>query len=662
MRSDQLVGVPGVLLSILFAILLCSQTVFAESPSPPLSVEESALYGDAIELVRNGREEEGLRLARQGANPLAAKIVDWIALTRRNSNPAFADVEAFLRSNPQWPGRFQLYRNAEPALPEDWGPDRVLAWFGSRPPITAEGARAYSLALQQLGRVSAVREMVPLLWVSLDFDQREEERFHRSFNGFLTPEDERRRLERLLWDRRTAAANRQLQRVDSGHRHLARARIALYGNKPGVDAAIRRVPAELQSDEGLLYERAAWRQRRNRFDGVVEILNKAPMQGDHLASWWRLRKWAFWRALDRSQYTVAYQVASRHGQSEGLGFAEGEWLAGWLALAYANQPAVAVRHFERLYSGVTSPISRARGAFWAGEAQSRLGEAEEARRWYGLAAVHPTTFYGQIASQRIGSGGAAGLRVPAPVPPAEMSSFRDRELVRAIRILGQLDETRLQQQFIARLRQDAKTEADFQLIVDLAASLGRHEVSLRTAKLALRRGIDLGTLLYPTRELSGAAGPETALVLALMRQESEFYAKARSPVGALGLMQLMPATARQTARGIGLAYDRARLTSDPEYNIALGRAYLAQLLERFDGSYILALAAYNAGPSRAERWISQFGDPRSPSVDPILWIERIPFAETRNYVQRILETLVVYRQMGDPTETPWALRVSPLGS
>lgn len=662
MRSGEMVRVPGLLLSILVSVFFLSDTALAEPLHPPLSAEDQALYGEAIQLVRNGRNEAGLRLAGQGTNPLAAKIVDWIDLTRRDSDRTFADLEAFLRANPQWPGRFQLYRNAEPALPADWAPERVLAWFGTRPPITGEGAIAYSLALQQLGRTATVEDMVPLLWVSLDFGQAEEARFHSLFKALLSPEDERRRLERLLWDRRTAAANRQLRRVDGGHRYLAQARIALYGNKPGVDAAIRRVPAQLQSDEGLLYERAAWRQRRNRFDGVVEILNQAPTQGDHLASWWRLRKWAFWRALDRSQHRLAYQVASRHGQNEGLGFAEGEWLAGWITVAYLDQPAIAFRHFERLHSGVTSPISRARGAFWAAEAQSRLGNVEEARKWYGVASGYPTTFYGQIASQRMGSAGLTDLKTPTPLSPGEKSAFRDRELVKAIAILGHLDETRLQQQFIARLRQDARTASDFHLIVDLAASLGRQEVALRTAKLALRRGIDLGTLLYPKRVLSGPEVPEPALVLALMRQESEFYPKARSPVGALGLMQLMPATARQTARGIGLSYDRGRLTDDPDYNIALGRAYLAELLERFDGSYILALAAYNAGPSRAERWISQFGDPRSPSVDPILWVERIPFAETRNYVQRILETLAIYRQMEGSASTPWALKVSPLGS
>lgn len=625
-----------------------------------LGAEDRELYESAFQLIENGQPSRGFEVARGGQIRLATKIALWADLGHRNTKRDFAEIDQFLQSNQKWPGRFRLLRNAEQRLPSDWDPAKIRAWFGKRPPITGVGALAYVDALFRLGLTDEVQKEAPALWIAIDFNAREEASFLKRFAQFLSDADHQERLNRLLWDRRNAAAQRQLKRVPAGHAAVAKARISLYGNKPGVDAAIRRVPAELANSDGLLYDRAAWRQRRNRFEGVVELLSMAPGGSEYAASWWRLRKWAVWRALDRSENRLAYEISRHHGMSQGIGFAEGEWLAGWISLAFLNKPKEALDHFRSLYAGVSSPISRSRGAFWAGESLSALGNNTEARQWYARAAKFSATFYGQLAAQR--NGDAADLRLadPPSVSAETEAEFMNRELVNAVRLLGQLDQPRLQQIFISRLRQDAGTEAEFLLITELANAIGRHDLAIRTAKAARRQSIEMGPLLYPVRAVpNDSPGPEKALVLALMRQESEFYPRARSPVGALGLMQLMPATARQVARGKGLPYNRNRLVSDPDYNLRLGRSYLSELLEEFDGSYILALAAYNAGPTRARRWIKAFGDPRDADVDPILWIERIPFSETRNYVQRILESLVVYRHTLATNGNPWTLRVSP---
>ena len=625
-----------------------------------LDAEDRELYRAAFQLIENGQPGRGFERASAGRTKLATKIALWADLGHRNTTRDFAEIDKFLQANQRWPGKFGLLRNAEQRLPSDWDPAKVRAWFGERPPITGAGALAYVDALLRLGLVDDVRREAPALWVEIDFNAREEASFLKRFAKFLSGADHQERLDRLLWDRRNAAAQRQLKRVPAGQAAVAKARISLYGNKPGVDAAIRRVPAELANTDGLLYDRAAWRQRRNRFEGVVEILSMAPGGGEYAASWWRLRKWAVWRALDRSENGLAYEISRHHGMSQGIGFAEGEWLAGWISLAFLNRPKEALGHFLSLYAGVSSPISRSRGAFWAGEAHSALGNDTEARQWYARAAKFSATFYGQLATQRNGDTADLRLADPPNVSAEIEAEFMHRELVNAVKLLGQLDQPRLQQIFLSRLRQDAGTEAEFLLIARLANAIGRHDLAIRTAKAARRQSIELGSLLYPVRSVpDDSPGPENALVLALMRQESEFYPKARSPVGALGLMQLMPATARQVARGKGLPYNRDRLVSDPDYNLRLGRSYLNELLEEFDGSYILALAAYNAGPTRARRWIKAFGDPRNADVDPVLWIERIPFSETRNYVQRILESLVVYRHTLATTENPWTLRISP---
>ncbi|MFZ2100644.1 MAG: lytic transglycosylase domain-containing protein [Oricola sp.] len=627
-----------------------------------LSEDERKLYTSVLTLLESGQYDRGLALAAQGSHPLATKIVNWMDLGRRDSPRNFREIASFAQANPDWPGLFALYRNAEMSMPASVSPQEVLSWFGDKPPITGKGALRHLAALWDSGQHEQARAAARRYWINIDFDEPEETSFHSLFKTLLTREVEIERLDRLLWDQRTSAARRQIQRVPSGPAAVARARLALIDNRPGVDALIDRVPSSLKNDPGLLYDRAVWRQKRGRFEGVVELIEALPGELPQAAAWWRLRNWVVWRALDRNDFALAYRMSAGHGNAEGIPFADGEWQAGWMALRYLDRPEAAYQHFARLHDGVTSEISKSRGAFWAGEAASELGRLEDARRWYTAAAAYPATFYGQLASQRMGTGRSGAQSALLLIPAAKRDAFEAMETVQAVRLLGQLDQRRLQDLFLARLRQDAKDLDDFRLIIDLANDEGRHDIALRAAKTARRDGHDLEPLLYPRRTLPTGPAPEPALVLAVMRQESEFYQLARSPVGALGLMQLMPATARHSAQKIGLPFSRDRLTSDPDYNVRLGQAYLKELLEQFGGSYILALAAYNAGPARVTSWIGLFGDPRDPSVDPINWIERIPFSETRNYVQRILESLVVYRDHQPDDETRWALQIPPVGS
>jgi len=651
-----------VFLALLGLLAASASMSTGRAATPALSEDERKLYTSALTLLEGGEYDRGLALAAQGSHPLATKIINWMDLGRLDSPRNFREIASFAQANPDWPGLFALYRNAELSMPASLSPQEVLSWFGDRPPITGRGALRHLAALWDSGQHEQARAAARRYWISIDFDEPEESAFHSLFKTLLTREVEIERLDRLLWDQRTSAARRQVQRVPSGPAAVARARLALIDNRPGVDALIDRVPPSLKNDPGLLYDRAVWRQKRGRLEGVVELIEVLPDDVPQAAAWWRLRNWVTWRALDRNDFALAYRMSAGHGNDEGIPFADGEWQAGWMALRYLNRPETAYQHFTRLHDGVTSEISKSRGAFWAGEAASELGRLEDARRWYTTATAYSATFYGQLASQRMGTGRSGAQSALLLIPAAKRDAFEAMETVQAVRLLGQLDQRRLQDLFLARLRQDAKDLDDFRLIIDLANEQGRHDLALRAAKTARRDGHDLEPLLYPRRSLPTGPAPEPALVLAVMRQESEFYPLARSPVGALGLMQLMPATARHSAQKIGLPFSRDRLTSDPDYNIRLGQAYLKELLEQFDGSYILALAAYNAGPSRITSWIGLFGDPRDPSVDPINWIERIPFSETRNYVQRILESLVVYRDHQADDETRWALQIPPVGS
>jgi len=625
-----------------------------------LSVADYKAYRAAFHELKRKRYKSAHQHARKAKNRLPAKVIRWHELTSDRPRASFDELARFLAENPDWPGRAALLRNAERVMPRDFKDAQVLAWFEARPAISPGGAQRHAEALRRSGETERATALIRTTWIEGDFARRDERDFRKRFTKLLRREDDLARLDRLLWERKYRPAKRQARRLGKGHAALAEARIALARRSPGVDWAIKQVPKELARDPGLVYERARWRQRKNRYDGVIELLDPPMPDAPHARRWWPLRRWAARQAYMKGDFSIAYRIAAGHGLEQGLAFAEGEWLAGWLALRSLDQPEVAYRHFERLYRGVGSPISLARSAYWAGEA-ARVLETHrpkdswqaKADDWYLKAAKHDTTFYGQRAGRRLDREvvieTAAG---PAP-DAATRAAFEGREIVRVVRLLGELGETKLEERFLLRLKWLAEDAEDFVLVADLAGRQGRPDIAVRTAKEARKIGVILFDDLFPSRRLPETKSPEPALVLAVIRQESAFYDGAISRAGARGLMQIMPATARRVARQIKVRYSRKKLLSDPEYNLRLGRAYLAGLTEKYDGSYILALAAYNAGPARANRWMKDFGDPRTPEVDPVDWIESIPFNETRNYVQRILESLVVYRKtLGVPDSDP----------
>ena len=528
---------------------------------------------------------------------------------------------------------------------------RVLSWFAARAPLTVEGATRYAETLLRAGNSEAALETLRAAWTGQRFASVEEARFLARFGTYLGRDDHLARLDRLLWGRDFRAARRQARRLGPGDRALAEARHSLARDRPGVDAAIGRVPKSLLNDHGLVFERARWRQRRSRYGDVVALLDPPVARGPSPERWWPLRKWTLRQALAREDVAVAYRLASRHGMSAGPGFAEAEWLAGWIALRFLDAPGPALGHFIRLHDGVSTPVSVARGAFWAGEAARALGDERgdlawsvRALRWYERALVHDTSYYGQLAGRRLGRPPAIDLTTEGVPRPVSKEVISNNELFGIVRLLNEVGEEKLMERFLVRLVVLADSGEDYARIAGLAESVGRPDMAMRTARKARAKGIILPRYLFPSMALPPVPGLEPALVLALIRQESGFYPAAVSRAGARGLMQIMPATARQVARQIRVVYNGRKLLSDPGYNILLGRTYLSDLLDKYGGSYVLALAAYNAGPARADRWIEGFGDPRDPAVDTVDWIERIPIDETRNYVQRILESLNAYRQ------------------
>ena len=438
-----------------------------------------------------------------------------------------------------------------------------------------------------------------------------------------------------------------LARVSPEYRDLGRARLMLMGRVGGVDNAIARIPAHLVDNPGLVYERARWRRRKGFDERARILLDPLPEVLVRPAAWWREARIQVRGALGVGEISLAYRLAANHRQSDRKHVAQAEWLAGWIALRFLEDPAIAFQHFATLFEGVRYPISVARAAYWCGRAAAANGDAPLATEWFERAASYTTTYYGQLAAAEIAPRKAMALP-PMPVATeADVKHVEGLEIYQVARALANLGHADLIDRFVEKLGLMATTAGEHLLVAKTALDAARRDLSVKSARRSSWSGVPLIAYGYPLTPVSETRMTinDKALILAMIRQESGFDGSAISRSGARGLLQLMPATARAVARKLDMTYSKTRLLSDRDYNITLGSGYLAELLDDFDGSYVLALAAYNAGPGRVKSWIRTHGDPRDTSVDVIDWIELIPFDETRNYVQRIIEAVPVYRYL-----------------
>jgi soluble lytic murein transglycosylase len=497
---------------------------------------------------------------------------------------------------------------------------------------------------QQAAGLAEIRDV----WVASELSGFDEKTILLRFPGVIRTEDHIKRLDRLVWDGLSEAAHRLMPRVPQEYRSLADARLKLAGFLPGAEGAVAKVPAQLQNDPGLQYERLRWRRRKEMYPAALEILMHPPRELVRPAAWWTERQILARRALNDGKPKLAYDLVAKHELTDGPAYAEAEFLAGWIAFRFLKDAPRGYEHFVRLYKNAKLPISVARGAYWAGRAAEAQSFKQIATDWFTLAAAHPTAYYGQLAAAKLGS--EAALRIPPePKPTAdERAQFHRRDLVRVVEALTEISDYDRIPAFMQKLSELAKTPTDHVQIAILGDSTGRPDLAVAAAKRAGYAGVNLLDHGYPVIELPPGGDVERPLVLAMARQESAFEREAVSRTGARGLMQLMPATARNVAKSIRLPYSADRLLTDSRYNLTLGRAYLDGLLSQFAGSYVLSVASYNAGPGRVGEWIGNFGDPRTKAVDVVDWVESIPFAETRNYVQRVLENLQIYRiRLGD---------------
>ncbi|MDV7341450.1 lytic transglycosylase domain-containing protein [Terasakiella sp. A23] len=624
-----------------------------------VTVEAAALSNSDYKIAKSAfadakkkKWKKASQKAVKAKSALPAKLIRWMQITDPKKDVPFQEIAAFIAHNSDWPRQSVLQRRAEEAMDETIPAGSVLKWFAGRQPVSANGHIMLTAALQQMGRMEELKLQVKKSWLKVNFGRDQQKQFYKRYKKYLSYDDHVQRLDRLLWEGRYYPARRMLGYVKKDWQRLAEARLALRKVRGGVDRAISKVPQKFINHPGLLFERMRWRRIKGRYSGARELLFQAPDQLPFPHVWWKQRAVMARHAVRQGHYSEAYRMVENHGLTKGAKFADAEWLAGWIKLRFLAEPNVALNHFTNLYKAVSFPISKARGAYWIARSLEDLGRDEEANKWYETAATYPTAYYGQLATERLGKRPQLVINTKAEPNRQERIVFQQSELVDVVRLLQRMKERDHMRSFIYQLNTMSTTAGWRTLVAELSIASGRPDLAVYVGKKALREGHGVIEAAYPLVDKTlMRKTPEGALVHGIIRQESAFYEKAKSRAGARGLMQLMPGTAYELAKRKNYKYSRDKLTKNPKLNVWLGSEYLDDLLKKFEGSYVLTLASYNAGPHRARQWIKEFGDPRTDDRDYVIdWVEQIPFDETRNYVQRVLENIQVYRHRLKTTE------------
>jgi len=600
---------------------------------------------------------EAIAHAKASSDPALIKLITWQYISDSESGASFPEIKSFINKNPNWPDQKKLRIRAELALRQDTAPDNdIIAWFANEKPITGVGKMALVEAQrrEKLATAETMNDMIRDAWRSGDFDETQEKTILETYGRILTETDHIARVDRLLWEEKTAPAKRDLSRVPNAYERMFKARIALITNSKLAAAESALVPSTLKSNPGFIYDRMRYRARKEDDNGVREMLLAAPPNPPHPEKWWRYREQQVRKYIAEHRFTDALKLLSHHGQTEGATLADALWLQGWIKCEFQDNPSAAYKDFSELYDKVKFPVSRARAAYWAGHAAWRSGDNNAANSWYARGASHATTFYGQLSAFKH-NGETPLTFAPAPsISQQDKSDFEHNDVVRAIQLALKYDNDALANRILNLMIENNDNSTEIAQLATLGASHSYNYLSVRAAKKALQQNVVLIRTGYPTPATPKPIVIERALTLAITRQESEFDPHAKSPSNALGMMQLLPSTAKEVAKKNDIAFNITKL-QDPNYNMILGSLYLKRLIDSYDGSYVLAIGAYNAGPGNVRKWMQSFGTPENDIDKSVNWIETVPFAETRNYIQRVLENLQVFRDIEGGSKYPLQL-------
>ncbi len=645
---------PGRLTTVALAaaLLAAAPPVRAQAPNGDV-----ALVKQAIEALRANDGAKALTLAGQTRDPAAHALVLSLAVRLAPKDLGLERIAAFLREQPHWPNQGLMRRRAERLLyDEKRDAATVRAFFAKDRPLSGDGKLALARALLASGDKNGAHAWVKNAWRADELSKDIEAAVLAEFPGVLVRADHQARADRLFYLEKHEAGLRAAERGGPDLAAYGRARAAVARRVSNAGKLLDAVPASLRNEAGYVFARIQQLRRSDDVPAAAKLMLAAPRDPAVLIDvneWWIERRLIARKLLDLDDARTAYRVAAQAALPERENFRiEHQFTAGWIALRFLKEPATALRHFAEIEKHSQHPISLARGFYWRGRALEAAGDRVAALADYDRAARYPNAYYGQLARARLGHK-ELQLAPPVAPSPAARAEFESQAPVRAIRLLYAAGEPEFALGMLIDLAESARDQTIASLLAELASQVQDARAMVFIAKAAFARGLALQASAFPTFGMPAFKpfGPavDQAVVYAIARQESAFNPKAVSSADARGLLQVVPATGRAIAKKFGVAFDARKLLTDPAFNLQIGSAELGDLLETFRGSYVLAFAAYNAGRSRVNGWIEQYGDPRDPRVDPIDWVERIPFTETRNYVQRVMENVQVYKvRLGKP--------------
>ena len=627
----------------------------ARKPATPAAVAATSSTSQAdtealenvIELVRKHKPGDATQAEAAISDPVARKLAEWIILRSDDNGASVERYRAFIAANPSWPSQTFLRRRTEAALWDDHRDDAtVWATFENESPLSAKGKMSLARAMIARGDRTNAERLVRDAWRNDTMSEDTESAALDLFGALLTAGDHKARMDLLLYGSEHEAALRAAKRLGAAQVALAKARIAAFKKAGNTRALLDAVPRELHGDPGFIFSRIQLLRREEKFAEAAQLMLGAPKDPGRLYNldeWWIERRLLSRKMLDVGEHRTAYLIARDAAlPARDIYKTEQEFTAGWIALRFLTDPATAAQHFARIGVGSVNPTALARAGYWQGRAAEAAGRAQEARAAYARAAEQSTSYYGQLARAKLGLPQIELNGVPA----GRGRGIERLEIVRAVQLLYQLDEREIAIPIFGDLGENGDPDA----LVGLGELTSRNNDArgmLLLGKAALNRGLPFDFYAYPVNGIPPfkSVGPEVeqSIVFAIARQESAFNPAVVSPANAYGLMQVTPDAGRYVCKRAGIGFDLNRLKTDPVYNAAIGAAELGGLLEDYRGSYVMTFAAYNAGRGSVKKWVERYGDPRDPKVDAVDWVEQIPFSETRNYVQRIMENLQVYR-------------------
>ena len=632
-------------------LIVKSEKSVVQKSSKYYSQKDYDIAKKSIQAMEKSQWTTALKNSKNAKDKSIYNFIQWRHLLTTGNQATFYDYMTFIQNNKDYPRISRIKYLAEQKLSTDKiSPKKIINWFGVNEPLSGYGMLVLGESFIQTGDNEKGIALIKRGWITAELSRASMKSLSKKYRKYLDSKDYINRADYLAWENKYWDLKRMLPYLPKDYQLLYTARQILMSKSYGVDQAIKNVPQKFKNDAGLNHDRLKWRRKRGRIDSSLEILFSIKNNKDYLVrpdKWWVERAIMTRALIYKNKYETAYKVASQHSLDKGSEFAEAEWLSGWIALSFLNDPILAVDHFNNFYQNVSYPISLARGAYWLGRSYEKIGDKRQSEDWYREATKYLTTYYGQLAFLKINPSQNFELEEQADVKDDYRKYFYNKELVKITHLLYELNKDKYTKNILRHLANDNIASGSEILAAELATNISRYDFAIQVSKLASYEKRFHNTFNYPIisvpQYVNGRKIPETAFILSLIRQESEFDMRANSHVGAQGLMQIMPYTAKLVAKQAKLPYSKSRLTSDPEYNINLGSHYIAGLILQYDGAYPFATAAYNAGPKRVKHWKKINKDPQKKQIDFVDWVELIPFKETRNYVQRVMENYNVYR-------------------